>query len=255
MLFYLPLVSQGSLKTLLLEGMGAPDGNGVVSGVAKPVINESGQVAFTSRYTGTNGFPYDIQGLSLYEPETDEILRIARTGDKAPGTVGDYFAFAGSSQDSTPFLTLNDAGQIGIYASATGDVNFPDMTGAGPHLFDKDGAVRIEMVGAPDPRALGVFKTFLYHGLTNSGQMVFLGTVEIDSFTISGGLFATDSPGGSLKNILMVGDVLPNSTDTFTSFDFRGTNNNRFTLFLADDSDGDDEEPGSQDLWIAGPDV
>ena len=151
-------------------------------------------------------------------------------------------SFEGSTTLAKPFLALNNSGQIAMYATATGDVNFPDMSGAGPYLFSKDGIINIVMEGASDPRGLGTFKTFSFIGLGNNGQMAFISKVEIDNFTIPGGMFITDPIDNSIKTILMQGDTLPNSAETFTGLDFRGINNTGYAVLMLDDSDGDDEE-------------
>ena len=269
-LFYLVLIlnllpiqtfAQGSIQTILIEGAPALDGNGTFgrqfagATFGKAVINETGQVAFTGQMKDTSGGIFDMQGLFLYEPGTDEVIQIARTGQKAPGTVGDFFSFGGSSSDSTPFLTLNDTGLIGIFATATGDPGFPDMSGTGPHLFSREGATRLAMIGATDPRALGSFKSFFYHGLANNGQVGIPVTVEIDAFTIPFGMIITDAEDDSLNTILMEDDTVPGGSATFTGIDFRGFNNLGYALIMGDDSDGDDGEPGSQDLWVASVDT
>jgi hypothetical protein len=252
---------QGSIQTILIEETSALDGNGVFgrqfSGATfgKAVINEAGQVAFTGMMKETAGGIFDMQGLFLYEPGTDEVLQIARAGQKAPGTVGNFLSFGGSSSDTTPFLTLNDMGLIGIFATATGDPGFPEMSGAGPHLFSKEGATRLAMLGATDPRGLGSFKSFFFHGLANNGQVGIPITVEIDAFTIPFGMIISDPDDYALNTVLMEEDTVPDGAANFTGIDFRGYNNAGFALFLGDDSDGDNEEPGSQDLWIASIDT
>lgn len=254
------LSGQG-FKTILISGTDAFDGNGVFehpsiagSAFAKPVINEAGQIAFHGRLTNTTGGFLDNQGIYLYEPETEEVIQVVRAGEMAPGTVGNFLAFSGSSQDTTPYISFNDAGQIGVFASAFGNVNSPEMTGSGPHIFDKDGAVRLGALGSPDPRGLGVFKTFFYNGLANNGQLVTLARVEIDPNNIPVGLFISDPEDASLKNVVLLGDTLPDSAETFTAIDLRGSNNNGFAVFLADDSDGDDEQQDPQDIWVASVD-
>jgi hypothetical protein len=253
-------ISGQGIKTILIEGTPAIDGNGVfgrdLSGNTfdKVVINESGQAAFTGRMRETAGGFFDQQGLFLYEPETDEVLQIARMGQKAPGTVGNFLSFEGGTTLVKPFLALNDSGQIAMYATATGDVNFPNMTGAGPYLFSKEAIINIAMEDGADPRNLGTFNLFSSIGLANNGQMAFFGRVEIDSNNIPFGMFITDSADNSLKNILMKGDALPNSTDTWEAIDHRGINNNGYVVIMADDSDGDTGEQQMQDLWIASKD-
>ena len=248
------------IKTIIIEGVPALDGNGTFGRdlpgptFDKVVINESGQAAFTGRMRGTvNGF-FDQQGLFLYEPETDEVLQIARAGQKAPGTVGNFMSFEGGSTLAKPFLSLNDSGNIAMYATATGDVNFPTMSGVGPYLFSKEAIINIAMEGGPDPRNLGTIKSFAFIALANNGQMAFPGRVEIDIFTIPPGMFVTDASDNSLKTIFMLGDTIPGTSDAVVSFDFRGVNNTGYSVLLGDDSDGDNGEPGKQDVWLVSKD-
>lgn len=256
-LFISTLTFGQGIKTILIEGNPAIDGNGIFgnqfNGPAfqKVVINEAGQAAFTGRMKETSGGFLDVQGLFLYEPETEEVIQIARMGQKAPGTVGNWMGFAGGSIQTTPFLALNDSGQIAMFATTTGDAGFPNLTGAGPYLFSKDEIINIAMLDGPDPRGLGTWNLFSSIGLANNGQMVFHGRVEIDPNNIPLGLFVTDPSDNSLKTVMMVGDAIPGSTDTVTSVDHRGINNVGQIVVLGDDSDGDDEEQDKQDIWLA----
>jgi hypothetical protein len=198
----------------------------------------------------TAGGFLDWQGLFLFEPETGEVLQIARGGQKAPGTVGNFLSFEGGTTLVKPFLALNDAGQIAMYATATGDMD----SGTGPYLFSKNEIINIAMEGAADPRGLGTFKSFAFIGLSNNGQMAFPGNVEIDINNISSGMFITDPVDNSVKTVLMSGDTLPGSTETFTAIDFRGINNTGYAVLMMDDSDGDDGESGKQDVWFVSKD-
>ena len=70
---------QGSIQAILIEGAPALDGNGVFgrqfagATFGKAVINKTGQVAFTGQMKDTSGGIFDMQGLFLYEPGTDEV--------------------------------------------------------------------------------------------------------------------------------------------------------------------------------------
>ena len=251
--------SQG-IKTILIEGEAAIDGNGVFgnqfNGPAfqKVVINEAGQAAFTGRMKETSGGFLDVQGLFMYEPESEEVIQIARMGQKAPGTVGNFMGFGGGSIQTTPFLALNDSGQIAMFATTTGDPGFPNLTGAGPYLFSKDEIINIAMLDGPDPRGVGTWNLFSFIGLANNGQMSFTGRVEIDPNNIPVGLFITDASDNSVKTVMMVGDTIPGGPDIITSLDYRGVNNLGQLVVLGDDDDGDDEEQDKQDIWTANKD-
>jgi hypothetical protein len=54
--------------------------------------------------------------------------------------VGNFSSFsAGNIGGASGLLSLNDAGQIAMHATTTGDVSFPTMAGAGYWVVDADG--------------------------------------------------------------------------------------------------------------------
>lgn len=206
-------------------------------------------MAFTSSLKDTATIFFDEQGLYLYEPETDEVIQIARAGNKAPGTVENFSSFsAGNIGGASGLLSLNDAGQIAMHATTTGDVSFPTMAGAGPYLFSKDEIINIAMVGAPDPRGLGAYQTFAFIGLANSGQMAWTSRIEIGQNDIPSGFFMTDPTDNSVNTVFLQGDTV--SVGSFVDLNNMGN-----AVLIGDDSDGDDEEQLNQDIWTANKDT
>lgn len=54
--------------------------------------------------------------------------------------MGNFSSFsAGNIGGASGLLSLNDAGQIAMHATTTGDVSFPTMAGAGYWVVDADG--------------------------------------------------------------------------------------------------------------------
>ena len=170
--------------------------------------------------------------------------------------MGNFSSFsAGNIGGASGLLSLNDAGQIAMHATTTGDVSFPTMTGAGPYLFSKDEIINIAMVGAPDPRGLGAYQTFAFIGLANCGQMAWTSRIEIGQNDIPSGFFMTDPTDNSVNTVFLQGDTIPDTGDTVSVGSFVDLNNMGNAVLIGDDSDGDDEEQLNQDIWTANKDT
>lgn len=89
----------------------APDGNGVLATLSRPIINDSSQVAFASTFWQTADPPHDDTGILLSTADVPSI--VAREGDAAPG--GGIF----SDLNGAPFA-LGHAGVVAFAADLHG---------------------------------------------------------------------------------------------------------------------------------------
>ncbi|MEM7625609.1 MAG: choice-of-anchor tandem repeat NxxGxxAF-containing protein [Planctomycetota bacterium] len=104
----------GALTKVAREGDTAPDGNGVFAGnLGQPVINDDGQVAFSTFLSGTTGGTTDNQALLFYDP-TDGLEIVARKGDALAGSTITGLGFATNlfRNTSNAGSGLNNADQV-----------------------------------------------------------------------------------------------------------------------------------------------
>ncbi len=114
----------------------APDGNGVLAQMFRPVINNASQVAFVSYFWQTADAPNDISGILL---STDDVPAIiARQGDLAPG--GGIFSAMVDAE-----FALSHTGLVAYQADLHG---LPVQQQV---VFLSDGTETLEVVRTGDP--------------------------------------------------------------------------------------------------------
>ncbi len=197
------------------EGQVAPDGNGSFSDFRGRLdslrirLNDSGQVAFLNRLTGTSGGSSD--DLGIFRGDGATLTQIARTGQTAPDGNGSF--------SSLRALSLNNAGQAAFLSLLTGTSGgASDNEG----VFRGDGAsvTQIARVGQVAPDGNGRFSSFggiftSISALNDAGQVAFSGTL---TGTSGRGIFLHDDTLGLLQ-VARMGDELLGSTITHLSFD------------------------------------
>jgi len=192
------------------EGQTAPDGNGSFSSfLSFPVLNDSGQVAFLSSLTGTNGGNSDDVGI-FRGNGTSSPVQIARAGNVAPDGNGNFSDFIDS--------TINDSGQVAFLGLLTGTRSgFRDDRG----IFRGDGMsrpVQLAREGQTAPDGKGIFSEFRNPALNDAGQAAFLAYFTSNSSgSRDHGLYLYDDLLG-LMQVARVGDTLLDSTITRLSF-------------------------------------
>lgn len=241
------LSAQGVITTIAFEGQSAPDGNGVYNApitspfsispaFGYPVINESGQVAFTARLGETSGGMSDALGVFLHEGA--EVLQLARSGSSAPGTNGNFSSFGYTSTSSDRYMTLNASGETTMLVDIIGDPNYNTVCGGGIFRFHKDAVDFLAACGSMDPRGIGVYSDFFPHGMDSLGRIAFSSRVKIDDNNVQGGIFFRDESG--TNTIVHVNDPVPGKeATTFTDVRLMGMNNKGTLLMLADDTGHD----------------
>ena len=174
-----------------------------------PVINSSGRVAFRARIDGPSVNENSNSGI-WSEPDENGLALVARTGDAAPGTLGEtlFSSFASPR--------INASGQTAFYAGLGG------MSVS--HLNDKsiwsegsgNGLTLVARTGQPAPGA-NVGETFSYFtgpAFNDSGQTVFRGTLsgpDVDIHNNKG--IWSEGAGNGLALIAREGNAAPNSAN------------------------------------------
>jgi hypothetical protein len=130
--------SSGSIELVARKGnhaAGTPSGvNYLLSSPWFPVLNDAGQIAFSSFLTGSD--INSTNDFGIWSESSGELQLVARTGSHAPGTADGVSFF----ELNAP--SLNSAGQIAFRAILTGDdVDFTNDRGI--WATDRDGDLRL----------------------------------------------------------------------------------------------------------------
>jgi hypothetical protein len=128
----------GSLELVTRKGnhaAGTPSGvNYLLSSPWFPVLNDAGQIAFSSFLTGSG--VNSTNDFGIWSDGSGELQLVARTGSQAPGTADGVSFFELNSP------TLNSAGQTAFRAILTGaGVDFTNDRGI--WATDRDGALQL----------------------------------------------------------------------------------------------------------------
>ncbi|QEG37626.1 DUF7453 family protein [Bythopirellula goksoeyrii] len=226
------VVGNGNTLTQIARaGQPSPDGNGILSYVSIPDINDAGQVAFAATLIGSNSSLTSDVG--VYRNDGNVLTQIARTGQAAPdgnGIIGRTTTFHGSS--------LNALGQVAFGVAITPT---PDGIGGDEALLLGDGDKLIQIVrsGQPAPDGNGdlVYGQTLglaAPALNEMGQVAFSAYVTgtVDGLNDGGGVFLSD--GSSLTTIARRGQPAPDGNGSFGTFSTpRSLNNSGQVAFRA----------------------
>ena len=186
--------SAGSTNVIAITGDPSPDGNGTLSNVYLPSLNDAGQLAFVAELEGTTGGTTDSS--ALFRGTTQGLELIARSGQTLPG--GDTLAFVGF----TP--SINEQGTVLGNGGVDHGGTFPEyvaFTGNGGPLsiFPRG--------GSPSPTGSGnQLVAASFASLTESGVAAYWGIYNGD--TPEHGIFRRD-PDGSLHTLMLSGAPSP----------------------------------------------
>jgi hypothetical protein len=187
----------------------------------------------------------------VYQFDGATLETLARSGSPASPTIGSFSGFKIYSTSGRRFLTLNDPGTVGVFATVSGDPDYASVCGAGIFQFANGNHVAAALCGAADPRALGTFNDFGEHGLNRHGRVAFQARVNITDFDVRVGVFhGTEN---DLFTVLMQGDPVPDSEETFTASLLRGFNDEDRLLIFADDT-GDEGGLANESIYLGGRD-
>ncbi|MEM6394215.1 MAG: PEP-CTERM sorting domain-containing protein [Planctomycetota bacterium] len=190
---------------IALTGDTAPDANGSFSTFDAPVLNEAGQVAFSSFLTNTTGFG-DDRGIFLGDRVA--LTQVVREGQTDAS--GDF-----SFSELREFLALNDAGQTAFSAFIRGPAN----GGVGIVRGDGSSLTQLVRAGQDAPDANGFFVNIRSPAFNEAGETAFHGRL----FRTAGGgsddhgIFRGD--GTSHTRIAREGEAAPDANGSFSEFD------------------------------------
>lgn len=246
----------GSLRTLVRQGWPAPDGNGSVPilTATSPTLNDAGQIAFSTRFTGT------FEGVSVTaalrtEPDTDALTLLARDGEIVAGVstalralrleVGQPPALNRSGQAAftaaqgifvdgvdTPLVLSgqsgpNGGGTLSGFTSAAlndaGQVAFRAQLSTAPRngIFraDSSGILQIVRQGDPVPGSDGTFGALgSAPGINAAGAVAFYAAVDGASGPATNGIFRSPGDGGPIVPLVLRGDRTPSGNGSVLTF-------------------------------------
>ena len=196
--------SIGNTLVVAVSGDAAPNGNGTISGVGTPVLNDAGSVAFLVSLSGTNGATHQDQ--AIFRGDSHSIAEIVRTGQIASNGTGNI------SSVSTP--AVNSVGQIAFRAIL-------DSVAGRRALYRSDGQTLVEIAhaGQPTPDGDGVFSTLgAEPSLNDRGEMGFLGglTGSMNAANDGMGVFRADST--MITQLARRGQLTPSGNGRFSDF-------------------------------------
>lgn len=244
-------VDEASAKTVVtrvvtLERDSAPDGNGTLSVLGFPFLNEAEEVAFGSPVFSTSDFPNDNAGIFLGNGTT--LTQIARKGQPLPDANGSFDGFTPNA--STIFPAINDIGQVAFWASISGSGIDHDKG-----IFRGDGTTTTQIVrrgqSAPDGNGdlLGFSST---PKLNNQGQVAFKGALAGTSGGTDDDFGIFRANGTTITQIARKGQIAPDNngqfsefdTDFFVQIDLNNSNQVSFFAELTGTSGGSNDNAG-----------
>jgi hypothetical protein len=177
--------------------------------IRKVVANPSGDLVFAG-----GNFHDGPDGLVLVTP--DRVVKIAASGDAAPGRPGFFFqSFGLFRYGYTGDFSFNDQDEVAFLAylmncgppiEACGVSSLTQ--GYGLFLFSESSRRTIAIVGDRAPgTAGGVFNDLLRTVINKNGSVLFAATVRMPDGTITGGLFLFSANG--IEKVYVNGDPTP----------------------------------------------
>jgi hypothetical protein len=216
--------SGGAITQIVRKGQLAADANGVYNNFSfvSPLMNNSGQVAFTSVLTGTSGGTTDNFG--IFRGAGGAITQIARTGQGSPDGNGVFTTFND--------YVLNDLGQVAFQGVLGGTAaGAQDNSG----LFRGNGGAitQLARAGQATPNAGDLFSWFNGIDMNHTGQVAFrAGITETSSgATDKVGIYITD--GQETLQVARTGVPISGGTLSFVALDRNGINEHGQVAYTA----------------------
>lgn len=198
--------AQLAARAVAISGQTAvPGSGGTFTAFVRPVIDNSGHVAFAGEYAGQSG-------LFIAEP-AGFIADIVRTdGDFAPGTTSQFFGFMGGSDT----ISLNDDGEIAFVSSYHDGTVFHRGIWSN-HTGVLSDVAREGVTEAPGSGGLTIINITTGMCFTTAG-VAFAATSQLgdDTSTRVQGFYTT--PGGALTKIVQSGELAPGASAPFIGF-------------------------------------
>nr|WP_145058487.1 choice-of-anchor tandem repeat NxxGxxAF-containing protein [Adhaeretor mobilis] len=211
----------GILRQIARSGQAAPDGNGTLSTLSTPVLDNAGNVVFTARHLDTISTPNDQ--LAIYRGGHEVgLTQIVRGGQSAPGGSENF--------ENVTRPVVNDLGQTAFIAGYPNNMvgHFSDN-----RLILNDGTTNTEIARSQQiflgPAGSVRFYSFGKTVFNNAGEIGFSAT--LDSPTALAGIFKGDETG--LTTVAIDGQSVPEGNGAFRFFGGFDFNDNGQAVFQA----------------------
>ncbi len=196
------------------DGETVPGGNGEYSTFGTAVINDSGQVAYTTILSGTAGGTTDNSG--VYRADgSNPTIELVRRGDLVPDGNGNHRNFGG--------VTINASGASAYTGFSLSNTSGGSEDERGIFLSGPSPAIQLQLIREGDtvPGGNGVFSAFSTAALNDAGQIALLANLRdtVGGATDNEGIFFYDTSLG-LMTVAQKGDSL--FGDTITALFFSG---------------------------------
>jgi hypothetical protein len=201
----------GSLSLVARGLSSAPDtGDGVFGFISSPLINGTGQIAFSGNLMQGTGGVTGADDLGIWSEGSGSLSLVVREGSAAPGTAGGVVF-----SDSLGPSLLNDAGQIAFVGGLAGT----DVTAANDVGIWSEGSGSLSLIareGSTAPGTAGGRYSVLVGDLAfnDAGQTAFNGALLVGSGDVTSandhGIWSEGS--GSLSLIARRGSIAPGTS-------------------------------------------
>lgn len=207
----------GSLTLIVRESDGAPGTNETFSALNDPVINASGQVAFSARLNGVG------IGDGIWTKNSGSLASHILIGDAAPGTNAHF--------STVSYVRLNALGQTAFTGKLTGT----GIDNNNDYGIWSEGSGTLSLVAREGNVAPGT--SVLFSGsfrmpfLNDVGQVVFGGKLTglgVDNNNDQG-IWSEGS--GSLSLVAREGNIAPGTSENFAAFGLPVMNSSGQTVF------------------------
>lgn len=218
------IADSSGITELARKGDPVPGGNGVFEDFFDPAgPNESGQVAFIGRISGSSGGENDNEG--IYIADESGVTELAREGDTVPGGNGSFGDFV--------FLTgLNDSGEAAFIAILDG-TSGGESDNEALYIASEAGITELARNGEPAPGGGGgILSSILIPTNPNeSGDVAFDASIEggDEGLPVDSGIFLASDSG--ITKLIRVGDSGPGGVGRFTGFLLGGLNDSGQVIF------------------------
>ena len=236
------IADSSGITLLARKGDPVPGGNGMFEDffdVAGP--NESGQVAFIGRISGSSGGEVDNEG--VYLADESGVIELAREGNPAPGgngTFGDFRLLSG----------INDSGQAAFSAHLDG-TSGGETDNEAIFLASEEGITDLVRKGDSVPGGGGVIDSEFYpRGPNENGEVAFGAGIRIgdEDVPIDSALFLAGPSG--ISTLIRHGDPGPGGVGKFAQFGLAGLNDSGQVVFRSRLFQGN---KSAQGLYRVGP--
>jgi hypothetical protein len=208
----------GEAVVIVSTGDASPDGNGTISYLDTPVLNDSGQVVLDVDLESTVGGLLDDAGIFL--GTGGGLTQVVREGQAAPDANG---TFSGPSA-----ARLNDSGQVAFEAYLAGTSGAPNdnegvFRGAGGPV------VRVVRAGQACPDGNGVFNYFEDYDINNSGQVMV--HAMLSNTSDNSGIFLESS--GVVTRVVRKNQAVPDGNGVYSMLYDPALNDQGQVVFFA----------------------